>query len=111
MARSTAVERRLEKSLASSKKRAADLRSKLKQSQPLIIGSTITGGFLAGVVEKNNPLSQFTWAQNPELVFGIAGVLYGLTSRRAGQTEKVVTAASTGMLTVYAYKQSLSMEY
>lgn len=107
----TASQKRLEKALAATKKRASDLRKKTKQSQPTVIFSTVAGGFLAGVVEKNNPLSQFTWAQNPELVFGAAGVLYGLTSRRAGQTEKLITAASTGMLTVYAYKTSLAMEY
>ena len=109
MARSSAVEKRLEKALASSKTRAANLGKKLKQSQPLIIGSTIGGGFLAGWLEKENPLKKFEWGRNPELVIGVVGIAYGLTTRRSGQAEKVITAASTGMLTVYAYKQSLAM--
>jgi len=109
MARSKAVEARLTKALASTKKRATDLRKKIKTEQPIVIASTVTGGFLVGILEKNNPLKDFEWAQNPELIFGTAGVLYGLMSRRAGNAEKVITAASTGMLTVYAYKQSLEM--
>ena len=69
MATSRAV-KRLESALASSKKRASDLRKKVKQSQPLVISSTVAGGYLTGVVEANNPLKQFSWGQNPELIIG-----------------------------------------
>ena len=64
---------------------------------------------ICGWLEKENPLKKFEWGRNPELVVGVVGIAYGLTTRRSGQAEKVITAASTGMLTVYAYKQSLAM--
>jgi len=111
MARSSALEKRLESANETKKRTIANLKAKLTSSQPLIVGSTIGGGFLVGILEKNNPLKQFTWAKEfePSLVLGTLGVVYGLVTRRKGQAEKVITAASTGMLTVYAYKQSLAM--
>tara|TARA_B100001250_G_scaffold401060_1_gene412452 strand:- start:706 stop:1035 length:330 start_codon:yes stop_codon:yes gene_type:complete len=98
--------KRLEKSLASTKKRASDLRKKMKTEQPMVIGSTIIGGAVVPYVEQANPFSQFAWGQNPELLIGGALVAYGLTSSRSGQAEKIATAAGTGMLTVSAYKFS-----
>lgn len=96
--------KRLEKSLASTKKRASDLRKKAKQSQPMTIGTTVAGGYLTGFVEENNPFSAYEWGQSPELIIGGAAVAYGLTTSRSGQAEKAITALGTGMLTVYAYK-------
>ena len=102
--------KRLEAALASTRKRATDIRKKIKTEQPVVVASTLGGGFLAGWLDKNNPFpDDAKWAKSPELVLGAVGVIYGLTSRRAGQTEKIVTAASTGLLTVYVYKQSLVM--
>ena len=95
---------RLEKSLASTKKRASDLRKKTKASQPMTIATTVAGGYLTGVVESNNPFSAYDWGQSPELIIGGAAVAYGVTSSRSGQAEKAITALGTGMLTVYAYK-------
>ena len=95
---------RLEKSLASTKKRASDLRKKTKESQPMTIGLTVAGGYLTGYVEQNNPFEKFEWGRSPELILGGAAVAYGITSSRNGQAEKAITAIGTGMLTVYAYK-------
>ena len=96
--------KRLEKSLASTKKRASDLRKKTKASHPMQIATTIAGGYLTGFVEENNPFSAYEWGRSPELIIGGAAVAYGITSSRSGQTEKAITAIGTGMLTVYAYK-------
>ncbi len=99
---------RLEKSLASTKKRASDLRKKIKTEQPMVIGSTILGGALVPYAERSNPFREFAWGQNPELLIGGALVAYGLSSSRSGQAEKISTALGTGMLTVSAYKFSLT---
>lgn len=96
--------KRLEKSLASTKKRASDLRKKIKTDQPMQIATTVAGGYLTGFVEQNNPFAEFEWGRSPELIIGGAAVAYGLTTSRSGQAEKAITALGTGMLTVYAYK-------
>lgn len=95
-----------ETALASAKKRAVNLREKIKVEQPMVIASTIAGGYLSSVLESNTPdfISNTQFGKNPELLVGAVAVGYGLFSRRSGQAEKVITALGTGMLTVYTYK-------
>jgi len=104
MARASSAVRRLEKAVAGQRKRASDLRKKIKTEQPMNVLSTSIGGYGAGWLNENNPLSEYEFASNPELVFGLAAVAYGLTTSRSGQAEKAITNIGSGMLAVYAYK-------
>jgi hypothetical protein len=106
MAKASAAVRRLEKAVAGQRKRASDLRKKIKTEQPMNVLTTSVGGYGAGWLNENNPLSAYDWAKNPELVFGIAAVAYGLSTSRSGQAEKAITNLGSGMLAVYAYKFS-----
>jgi hypothetical protein len=108
MATSKAAVRRLESALASTRKRASDLRKKIKTEQPTVIASTVGGAYLVPYVERSNPFKDMAWGRQPELLIGAALVGYGLFSARSGQTEKILTAAGTGMLSVAAYKFSQS---
>lgn len=106
MARASAAVRKLEKAVSSQRKRASDLRKRIKTEQPMNVLTTSIGGYGAGWLNANNPLADYEFAANPELVFGIAAVAYGLTTSRSGQAEKAITNIGSGMLAVYAYKFS-----
>ena len=104
MAKRSAALVRAEKALSGARKRATDLRQKMKHQQPMEIAATVGGGFAAGWIDKENP----AWLaglglQNPSLVIGGVLVGYGLFSARSGQMEKLSTSIGTGMLTAYAY--------
>ena len=104
MAKRSAALVRAEKALASTRKRARDVRQKMKKDQPMEIAGTLGGAALAGYIDKENP----SWVsnlglENPSLIFGGALVAYGLFSSRSGQLEKVSTSAGTGMLSAYVY--------
>ena len=104
MAKRSAALTRAEKALAGARKRATDLRKKMKTQQPMEIAATVGGGYIAGYVDKENP----AWLaglglDNPSLVIGSVLVGYGLFSARSGQMEKVATSLGTGMITAYAY--------
>ena len=104
MAKRSAALTRAEKALSGARKRATDLRKKMKTQQPTEIISTVAGGYIAGYVDKESP-EWVGWigVDNPSLVIGGGLVAYGLFSSRSGQMEKIGTAIGTGMLTAYAY--------
>jgi len=111
MAKRNAALTRAEKALSGARKRATDLRQKMKTDQPVQIASTVAGGALAGWIDKENP----DWIQNmgvtnPSLVFSAVLIGYGLFSARSGQAEKFATSAGTGMLTAYVYNTVKDME-
>jgi len=108
MATSSRAVKRLESALASTRKRATDIRKKIKLEQPTVIASTVGGAYIVPFLEKSNPFKEMTSPifKSPELIIGAALVGYGLYSSRSGQTEKILTAAGTGMLSVAAYKFS-----
>lgn len=109
MAKRSAALVRAEKALSSARKRASDLRKRVKQDKPTEIGATIAGGFAAGWIDKENPeFIRNLGLENPSLIFGLGLVGYGLFSNRAGKLETVATAAGTGMLTAYAYTMAQS---
>ena len=70
----------------------------------MVVATTALGGYLGAMLDNNNPLKQFDWAQNPELIFGLGAVAYGLTTSRKGAVEKSITGIGSGLLAVYAYK-------
>ncbi len=108
MAKRSAALVKAEKALSGARKRASDLRKKMKSDQPKEIAYTVTGGALAGVVVAQNPLAEFGIKQ-PDLIIGALLVAYGLTSSRSGEAEKFATAAGTGMLTTAAYRYAQTM--
>jgi hypothetical protein len=103
MAKRSAALVRAEKALAGARKRATDLRKKMKTNQPMEIAGTVAGGAIAGVVVQRNPLAQFGVTQ-PDLVVGGILIAYGLSSSRSGQAERLATTLGTGMLTTAAYR-------
>ena len=105
MAKRSAALDRAKTALAATRKRATALRKKIKTEQPIIIASTVGGGYLAGFIEKETPawISNIAGEQNPSLLIGGVLVGYGMFSARSGQMEKVSSAVGTGFLTVYAY--------
>jgi len=108
MAKRSAALTRAEKALAGARKRATDLRKKMKTDQPMQIGATVAGGYIAGFVEKETPewISGLVGEQSPALLFGLGLTGYGLFSARSGQMEKISTNVGTGMLTAYAYNMA-----
>jgi len=105
MAKRNAALEKSKLALSSMRKRATDLRKQIKTEQPIIIASTVGGGYLAGFIEKETPpwITNIAGEQNPSLLIGGALVGYGMFSARSGQMEKVSSAVGTGFLTVYAY--------
>jgi propanediol dehydratase large subunit len=105
MAKRSAALTRAEKALSGARKRATDLRKKMKTQQPMEIAATVGGGYLAGFIEKETPVwvANIAGEQNPSLLIGGGLVAYGMFSARAGQAEKMASAVGTGFLTVYAY--------
>ena len=103
MAKRSAALTRAEKALSGARKRASDLRKKMVTDQPKEIAYTVTGGALAGVIVKQNPLAQFGVNQ-PDLIIGAILVAFGLSSSRSGEAEKFATCAGTGMLATTAYR-------
>ena len=105
MAKRSVALTRTEKALAGAKKRASDLRKKIKADQPIQIAGTVAGGYIAGFIEKETPtwIANLAGEQSPSLLLGGGLVAYGLFSARSGQMEKASTAIGTGMLSVYAY--------
>lgn len=105
MAKRSAALVRAEKALAGARKRATDLRKKMKTDQPMEIAATIGGGYIAGFVDKETPawLTNIVGEQSPALLLGAGLTAYGLLSARSGQMEKISTSVGTGMLTVVAY--------
>ena len=93
-----------EKALSGARKRATDLRRKIKSDQPIEIAATVGGGYIAGYVDKETP----EWISglgldNPSLYIGIGLAAYGVFSSRSGRMETISTALGTGMVTAYAY--------
>ena len=109
MAKRNAALTRAEKALSGARKRATDLRKKMKTEQPIEIAATVGGGWLAGWIDKENPdfIANLGF-DNPSLFIGGGLVAYGLFSGRSGQMEKVSTSVGTGMLTAYAYNLAKS---
>ncbi len=95
---------KMEKSLASARKRARDLGEKVKKGQPVEIASTVAGGAAGGALDANTP--QFLSGLGldyPSAAVGIVAISYGLFSRRSGQLEKISTCLGTGMLAGVSY--------
>lgn len=103
--KSTAV-MRAEKVAAAAKKRAANLREKMKKDQPLIIASTVAGGVVDGFIQSQQPEWLNNLGVDSSLLVGGVLVGYGLFSDRAGQLEKTATAIGTGVLTCYASRMT-----
>lgn len=110
MAKRSAALSRAEKALSGARKRATDLRKKMKTNQPMEIAATVGGGYVAGWIEKETPpwIANIVGEQSPSLLIGGGLVAYGLFSGRSGQMEKVSTSVGTGMLTAYAYNLAKS---
>ena len=110
MAKRSAALARAEKGWAASRKRAANLGKKVKEAKPLEIVSTVGGGAAGGVLDANTPTFMLGWGLDyPSMAIGLLGVSYGLFTNRSGQTEKLITCASTGMLTGVAYDYAKKM--
>ena len=110
MAKRNAALEKVKTALVASRKRATDLRKKIKTDQPVQIASKVAGGYLAGFIEKETPawISNIAGEQNPSLLIGGGLVAYGMFSARAGQAEKMASAIGTGFLTTYAYNVAKS---
>jgi hypothetical protein len=104
MARVSTALKKAQDALAGQRKRATDLRKKITSDKPMNVMGNVAGGYLSGYVDDNNPLSSYEWGKSPNLVIGGAAVLYGLTTSRSGQAEKIITSVGSGMLAVWAYK-------
>ena len=92
---------------AAARKRATNLKSKLKKDEPMIIASTVFGG---GAVDGFIQSSQPEWLKglgvDSSLLVGGVMVGYGLFSERSGQMEKAITAVGTGVLTCYVSRMT-----
>jgi hypothetical protein len=106
--KSTAIVR-AEKVAAAAKRRATNLREKMKKDQPLILASTVIGGGgLDGFIQASQPEWLTGLGVDSSLLVGGVLVGYGLFSDRSGQMEKTATAIGTGVLTCYVSRMAES---
>ena len=109
MARKNTAIVKAQKVAAAARKRATNLKTKMKKDEPMIIASTVIGG---GAMDGFIQASQPEWLQglgvDSSLLVGGVMVGYGLFSDRSGQMEKAVTAVGTGVLTCYVSRMTES---
>ena len=106
MARKSTAVAKAEKVAAAAKRRAANLRTKMKKDEPLILAATVGGGIVDGWIQINQPGWLTGLGVDSSLLVGGVLVGYGLFSDRAGQMEKTATAVGTGILTCYASRMT-----
>lgn len=106
MARKNAALTKAEKGLAAAKRRASNLRNKMKKDTPLIIATTVAGGIIDGAIQASQPAWLTGLGVDSSLAVGGVLVGFGLFTDRAGQMEKAATSIGTGILTCYASRMT-----
>ena len=99
MARSSAALKRAEKALASTRKRAADLRKNIKKDQPIEVAVTaLGGGALDGYIQRETPAFLRDLNVDPGVAVGLGLVAFGMFSAKNGRLEQSSTQLGTGVL-------------